>query len=187
MGHVEARVEVLRWMVWRLVLCKHSHNDVGTRSSKVGKVINRSPDASMSVASPSATERGEALLTGAGYAARARKEDATRVWRAAGATSSERGHRSVLGSPVARAGGSMRSPDRRVYVTASSWRLGREQTGEQAPQRRWQRFPSLPLDVELPQEGVPPGWQRAGHRCCIHMPPRRKGWGPSVRGERQRR
>ena len=59
----------------RLVLCEHSHNDVDIRPSKVGKVINRSSDASMLVASPSATERGEALLIGAGYAARARKEE----------------------------------------------------------------------------------------------------------------
>ena len=79
----------LSWIVRRLVLCKHSHNDVGTRSSKGGKVMNRSPDADTSAAAPSATRRGEASLFGAGYAARARKEDATRVRRAAGATNAE--------------------------------------------------------------------------------------------------
>ena len=80
----------LRWVVWRLALCNHSHNAVGTRPSKVGKVMNRSPDVGISAAcSPSATERGEASLTGAAYAARARKDYATRVRRAAGATSSE--------------------------------------------------------------------------------------------------
>ena len=41
----------LSWIVRRLVLCKHSHNDVGTRYSKNGKVMNRSPDAGTSAAS----------------------------------------------------------------------------------------------------------------------------------------
>ena len=52
----------LRWIVRRLILCKHSHNDLGTRSPKVGKVINRYPDTSTLALLPSATGRGEALL-----------------------------------------------------------------------------------------------------------------------------
>ena len=112
----------LRWIVWRLALCKHSHNDVGTRSSKVGKVMNRPLDASMSASLPGVTGRGGALLIGAGYVARARNEDATRGWRVAGAVSSGQRCRSVLGSPVVRAGGSIRSPDRSVYSLL--WAVG---------------------------------------------------------------
>ena len=96
-------------------MCKHSHNDVGTKSPRVGKAMNRSPDANTSVAAPSATRRGEASVAGAGYAARARKEDAIRVRCAAGVTGAEPWTRSVLGSPIVRADGSMRSPAKRVY------------------------------------------------------------------------
>ena len=105
----------LRWIKWRLVSCKHSHNDVGTRSSRAAKAMNKSPDATPSAVSPGATGRGGAVRNRAGCAARARKEDAARGWRGSSAESSGRRCRSVLGSPVMRAGGSIRSPDRSVY------------------------------------------------------------------------
>ena len=183
----------LRWTKWRSVSCKHSHGDVGTRSSRVGEAMNKSPDATLSD-EPGVTRRGGAALSGAGCAARARKEDATRGrdWRESGVESAARRCRSALGSPRRGPVDLYGHPIGACTADCGTWgsglvlvrgrvchertetvpsrKFGRGQTGELGPQTRRQEFPSLSHGVEPLQEIVPLGWWREGRRCCSHTP-----------------